>query len=189
MKGSWTHIQITEGQRNFTQSFVWYFMSYYTFIDLNKFSGSAHDRYMYHTPDTMNWIWKKNTCFYIFSYIFVKLVSENSCITVCVAIDFSKKSEKTQLNKIYVIPTCVLGSFHLSKSIYNTCSFWSIPLIKRRDVGSSDGSETFEHQVIIMNRQSPPPPPFFHGPSRRHRRYIHCMCFHSIFKNSISVVI
>lgn len=180
MKGSWTHIQITEGQRNFTQSFVWYFMSYYTFIDLNKFSGSAHDRYMYHTPDTMNWIWKKkNTCFYIFSYIFVKLVSENSCITVCVAIDFSKKSEKTQLNKIYVIPTCVLGSFHLSKSIYNTCSFWSIPLIKRRDVGSSDGSETFEHQVIIMNRQfSPhPPPPFFHGPSRRHRRYIHCMCF------------
>lgn len=101
---------------------------------------------------------KKNTCFYIFSYIFVKLVSENSCITVCVAIDFSKKSEKTQLNKIYVIPSCVLGSFHLSKSIYNTCSFWSIPLIKRpRDVGSSDGSETFEHQVIIMNRQSPPP--------------------------------
>lgn len=163
MKGSWTHIQITEGQRNFTQSFVWYFMSYYTLIDLNKFSGSAHDRYMYHTPDTMNWIWKKKyTCFYIFSYIFVKLVSENSCITVCVAIDFSKKSEKTQLNKIYVIPSCVLGSFHLSKSIYNTCSFWSIPLIKRpRDVGSSDGSETFEHQVIIMNRQSPPPPSLF----------------------------
>lgn len=100
---------------------------------------------------------KKNTCF----YIFVKLVSENSCITVCVAIDFSKKSEKTQLNKIYAIPTCVLGSFHLSKSIYNTCSFWSIPLIKRRDVGSSDGSETFEHQVIIMNRQSPPPTSLF----------------------------
>lgn len=131
---------------------------------------------------------KKNTCFYIFSNIFVKLVSENSCITVCVAIDFSKKNPK-RLNKIYVIPTCVLGSFHLSKSIYNTCSFWSIPLIKRRDVGSSDGSETFEHQVIIMNRQFPPPPPFFHGPLRRHRRYIHCMCFHSIFKNSISVVI
>lgn len=63
MKGSWTHIQITEGQRNFTQSFVWYFMSYYTFIDLNKFSGSAHDRYMYHTPDTMNWIWKKKYLF------------------------------------------------------------------------------------------------------------------------------
>lgn len=103
---------------------------------------------------------KKNTCFYIFSYIFVKLVSENSCITVCVAIDFSKKNPK-RLNKIYVIPTCVLGSFHLSKSIYNTCSFWSIPLIKRRDVGSSDGSETFEHQVIIMNRQSPPHLPFF----------------------------
>lgn len=117
---------------------------------------------------------KKNTCFYIFSYIFVKLVSENSCITVCVAIDFSKKSEKTQLNKIYVIPSCVLGSFHLSKSIYNTCSFWSIPLIKRpRDVGSSDGSETFEHQVIIMNRQSPPPPPpFFHGPSHVYTLYV-----------------
>lgn len=140
MKGSWTHIQITEGQRNVTQSFVWYFMSYYTLIDLNI---NFLDQRMIDTCTTHQIQWtefEKKIYLFLHFLIFVKLVSENSCITVCVAIDFSKKSEKTQLNKIYVIPTCVLGSFHLSKSIYNTCSFWSISLIKRRDVGSSDGN-------------------------------------------------
>lgn len=127
---------------------------------------------------------KKNTCFYIFSYIFVKLVSENSCITVCVAIDFSKKNPKRLSSIKFMLYLHVyLDRFiFLNQYIIQcTCSFWSIPLIKRRDVGSSDGSETFEHQVIIMNRQSPPPPPFFHGPSRRHRRYIYIVCVFIVF--------